>query len=286
VRSNAATLRLVLVPGAGVVTDVVLVAAGAGLIAGAAQVAIRLPFTPVPITGQTFAVLLVGASLGTVRGGSSALLYVLLGVTGVPVYAHAAHGFAVIGGASGGYLVSYPFASALVGWLSERRWDRRFSSAIRAMLTGNVVIYLFGLPWLAVVLHTGLEKTLELGLYPFVPGDTFKLYLAAAALPVAWRIAARDPLLPEAKRHGGRVGRGDLGRGDLDRCARRRAAVAVEAGAGDRRHRFGGGSLLRGGRHLVRLPRERRQRPDLDRGGGACRGVAHRHAGAPQPRHP
>ena len=109
-----------------------------------------------------------------------------------PVYAAGGEGWDVIVGASGGYLVGYPFAAALTGYLAERRWDRRFSSAIGAMLTGNVVIYLFGLPWLAVVLNTNLEKTLELGLYPFVPGDTFKLYLAAAALPAAWRLARRS----------------------------------------------------------------------------------------------
>jgi biotin transport system substrate-specific component len=85
----------------------------------------------------------------------------------------------------------------LTGRLAERRWDRRFSSAIGAMLSGNVLIYLFGLPWLAVVLGTGLERTLELGLYPFVPGDTFKLYLAAAALPVAWRVVGRRELESE-----------------------------------------------------------------------------------------
>ena len=110
---------------------------------------------------------------------------------GARVYAHAASGFSVITSASGGYLLSYPFASALTGWLAERRWDRRFSSAIGAMLTGNVVVYLIGLPWLAAVLHTNLESTLELGLYPFVPGDLFKLYLAAAALPAAWRLVQR-----------------------------------------------------------------------------------------------
>jgi biotin transport system substrate-specific component len=192
VRSEAATLRLAVLPGAGLVTDVVLIGLGAGLIAGSAQISIALPFTPVPITGQTFAVLLVGASLGTVRGGTSALLYVLLGIAGAPVYAHGAQGWAVITGASGGYLVSYPFAAALTGWLAERHWDRRFSSAVGAMLTGNVLIYLFGLPWLAVVLGTGLERTLELGLYPFVPGDTFKLYLAAALLPAAWRTVGRS----------------------------------------------------------------------------------------------
>jgi|SRR5579859_5888223 len=99
-RSQAATLRLAVLPGAGLSTDVVLIAAGAGLLAASAQLSIRLPFTPVPVTGQTFAVLLVGASLGTVRGGSSALLYVLLGIAGCPVYAHAASGFAVISGAA------------------------------------------------------------------------------------------------------------------------------------------------------------------------------------------
>jgi biotin transport system substrate-specific component len=190
-RSEAATLRLAALPETGIGTDLGLVCLGAALIAGSAQISIALPFTPVPITGQTFAVLLVGASLGTARGGAGALLYVLLGVAGAPVYAHGAQGWAVISGASGGYLVSYPFAAALTGRLAERHWDRRFSSAVGAMLTGSVVIYLFGLPWLAVVLHTGLEKTLELGLYPFVPGDTIKLYLAAALLPGAWRYLGR-----------------------------------------------------------------------------------------------
>jgi biotin transport system substrate-specific component len=185
------TLRSAVLPRSSLLADATIVAAGAGLIALAAQISIHLPFTPVPITGQTFAVLLVGASLGTVRGSSSALLYVLVGIAGAPVYSHGASGWATITGATGGYLVAFPLASALVGRLAERHWDRRFSSAIGAMLTGNVVVYLVGLPWLAVVLHTSLEKTLEYGLYPFVPGDTFKLYLAAAALPGAWRLVER-----------------------------------------------------------------------------------------------
>ncbi len=196
-QTSAATLRYAVLPRAGLLTDALLVAGGAGLIWATAQVAFKLPFTPVPITGQTFSVLLVGASLGTMRGGASALLYVLWGLVApqlgmhVQIYApHTGYGWATITSASGGYLISYPFVSALTGWLAERRWDRKFSSAVGAMLTGNVVIYLFGLPWLAVVLNTNLEKTLELGLYPFVPGDTFKLYLAAAALPGAWKLVA------------------------------------------------------------------------------------------------
>jgi biotin transport system substrate-specific component len=189
VRADAATLRFALLPWTGLFADALLVVAGAGVVAVAAQVSIPLPFTPVPITGQTFAVVLAGASLGAVRGTASLSLYLAVGLLGAPVYADGAHGWDVVSGATGGYLVGFILAAGLTGWLAERRWDRRFSSALAAMLTGNVVIYLVGLPWLAVVLDTGLEKTLELGLYPFVPGDMLKLYLAGALLPAAWQLA-------------------------------------------------------------------------------------------------
>ena len=180
-----------LAPRTGVLTDAALVLAGTGLVAGAAQISFSLPFTPVPITGQTFAVLLVGASLGTIRGFASLFLYLWLGVAGAPIYSDHAHGWSVVTSASGGYLVGFVLAAALTGFLAERRWDRTLSSSIGAMLTGSVVIYLVGLPWLAVVLDTNLERTLEYGLYPFVPGDLFKLYLAAALLPGAWRVVER-----------------------------------------------------------------------------------------------
>jgi len=185
---DATTLRWAAFPRAGLLTDAVLVALGAALISVAAQVSIPLPFTPVPITGQTFAVLLVGASLGTIRGGAAGSLYLVVGLTGVPVYADGQGGWDIVSGASGGYLIAFPIAAAMSGWLAERRWDRRFSSAVGAMLTGNALIYLIGLPWLAVVLDTSLERTLELGFYPFVIGDMIKLYLAAALLPTAWRL--------------------------------------------------------------------------------------------------
>ena len=188
---NAATLRLAAFPRPNVITDALLVLAGTGLVAGAAQISVKLPFTPVPITGQTFAVVLVGASLGAVRGTASLFLYLWLGVAGAPIYAHHDSGWNVLTSASGGYIVGFVLAAAITGVLAERGWDKRLSSSIGAMLAGNVVVYLVGLPWLAVVLHTNLEKTLEYGLYPFVPGDTFKLYLAAAALPGAWRLVAR-----------------------------------------------------------------------------------------------
>jgi biotin transport system substrate-specific component len=189
--SQSATLRLAVFPHANLITDTLLVLAGTALVAAAAQISVKLPFTPVPITGQTFAVLLVGASLGCVLGTASAMLYLWLGVAGAPIYAHHDSGWSVITSASGGYIVGFVLAAALTGFLAERRWDRRLSSSIGLMLTGNVVIYLVGLPWLAVVLNTNLEKTLEYGLYPFIPGDTFKLYLAAAALPGAWKLVGR-----------------------------------------------------------------------------------------------
>jgi biotin transport system substrate-specific component len=190
-RADAATLRLAVFPRVGILADALLVLGGTGLVAACAQISVNLGFTPVPVTGQTFAVVLVGASLGAVRGTASLMLYLWLGVAGAPIYAHHDHGWNVLTSASGGYIVGFVIASAVTGWLAEHRWDRRFSSSVSAMLTGNVIIYLVGLPWLAVVLNTNLEKTLEYGLYPFVPGDVFKLYLAGALLPAAWRVVER-----------------------------------------------------------------------------------------------
>jgi biotin transport system substrate-specific component len=190
-RAEATTLRLAVFPRVGILADALLVLGGTGLVAACAQISVNLGFTPVPVTGQTFAVVLVGASLGAVRGTASLLLYLWLGVAGAPIYAHHEHGWNVLTSASGGYIVGFVIASAVTGWLAEHQWDRRFSSSVSAMLTGNVIIYLVGLPWLAVVLNTNLEKTLEYGLYPFVPGDVFKLYLAGALLPAAWRVVER-----------------------------------------------------------------------------------------------
>jgi biotin transport system substrate-specific component len=190
-RPDAATLKLAVFPGSGLLTDALLVLAGTGFVALAAQVKIDLSFTPVPITGQTFAVVLVGASLGSLLGLASLGLYLFVGALGAPVYADGQHGWDVLTGPTGGYIVGFVVAACLTGFLAQQRWDRRFSSAVAAMLTGNVVIYLFGLPWLAAKIDTGLEETLEAGLYPFVVGDLLKLYLAGALLPLAWRFVAR-----------------------------------------------------------------------------------------------
>jgi biotin transport system substrate-specific component len=190
-RPEAATLRLAVFPRSGLLTDVMLVLGGTGFVALAAQVSFNLPFTPVPITGQTFAVVLVGASLGALLGLASLGLYLFVGALGAPIYADGHHGWDVLTGPTGGYIAGFVLAALLTGWLAQRRWDRRFSSAVAAMLTGNVAVYAIGLPWLAADQGLGFEDTLEAGLYPFVVGDLLKLYLAGALLPGAWRLVQR-----------------------------------------------------------------------------------------------
>jgi len=190
---NAATLRFAVVPRSGLLTDAALVVLGTLLVAGAAQVSFHIPGTPVPITGQTFGVVLVGSALGSVRGAASLLLYFLSGLV-LPFYAHGAKGWDEIVGATGGYILGFILAAIVTGYLAERRWDRRLSSSLGAMLTGNVLIYAVGLPWLAT--HAGgptlsLDKTLQYGLYPFILGDLVKLYLAGASLPLAWKGISR-----------------------------------------------------------------------------------------------
>jgi biotin transport system substrate-specific component len=190
-RPDAATLRFALFPRSGLLTDVMLALGGTGFVALAAQVSFDIPGTPVPITGQTFAVVLVGASLGALLGLASLGLYLFVGALGAPIYADGGHGWDVITGPTGGYIVGFVLAAVLTGWLAQRRWDRRFASAVAAMLTGNVLIYAVGLPWLAADQGMDFEDTLEAGLYPFVVGDLLKLYLAGALLPGAWRLVER-----------------------------------------------------------------------------------------------
>jgi biotin transport system substrate-specific component len=172
-----------------------LVVGGALLTAAAAQVSIPLGFTPVPITGQTFAVLLVGGSLGWKRGAASQFLYVALGAVGLPFYAPNAEGarggWQLATGSTAGYLVGFVVAAAVVGWLAERGQDRRLDTSVPAMLAGSAVIYLFGLVWLAHSLGVDSSTAIEYGLTPFLIGDAIKLALAGALLPAAWRLTER-----------------------------------------------------------------------------------------------
>ena len=167
-----------------IVTDVVLIAAGAALTAVAAQIAV--PLWPVPITGQTLAVLIVGSSLGALRGVLSMVLYAVLGIIGLPVFSDQTHGISIVLGPTGGYIVGFIFAAALTGWLAQRNWDHRILGAIASFAAGSVVTFAIGLPWLAVVLHLTLQQTLEAGLYPFIIGGIIKALLAAGFIRLAW----------------------------------------------------------------------------------------------------
>jgi biotin transport system substrate-specific component len=166
--------------------DMFLVLAGSLLIALSARLAIRLPFSPVPITGQTMAVLLAGALLGSRRGALSVLAYLGEGMAGLPVFAGGAGGIAHLVGPTGGYLAGFVLAAFVVGRLAERGWDRHPVTTALAMLLGSAAIYASGLPWLAA--FVGGERALVLGLYPFLAGDLLKLALAAALLPVGWKV--------------------------------------------------------------------------------------------------
>jgi len=170
----------------GLLYDAMLVMVASAFIALLAQVAIPLPFSPVPITGQTFAVLLVGALLGGVRGSLAISLYLMEGTIGLPVFAGGGAGLARLAGPTGGYLIGFIAAAFVVGLLAKRGWDRRIWSTALAMLVGNVLIYAVGLPRLAQ--FVGSERALSLGLYPFVIGDLLKLAVAAAALPAGWKL--------------------------------------------------------------------------------------------------
>jgi biotin transport system substrate-specific component len=174
--------------------DAALVVAGSLLIALLAQVSIRLPFTPVPITGQTLGVLLVGAAYGWSRALLTLLLYLAEIAAGLPFAAEGRSGLEILtlATASGGYLWGFLLAAVFTGWLANRGWDRNLRSSLGVMLLGNIVIYLVGIPWLAASIDVPVTEALELGLYPFVVGDTLKLLVAAGLLPAAWRLLRRE----------------------------------------------------------------------------------------------
>jgi biotin transport system substrate-specific component len=183
----ARPIALVVLPGS-LLWKLVLVLAGSALIALAAQVRIPLPFSPVPVTGQTFAVLLIAAALGRL-GLASVIAYLIEGAIGLPVFAGGTFGVATIVGPTGGYLIGFALAAALVGSAAERGWDRHLATALAAMFLGELAIYACGLAWLA---RFPLPVSLvDAGLIPFIPGDLVKMVLAALALPGAWRLVSR-----------------------------------------------------------------------------------------------
>jgi biotin transport system substrate-specific component len=173
-------------PGARV-RDALLVVAGALLTAACAQISIHVPGSPVPVTGQTFAVVLAGASLGSTRGGLSQLLYLLLGLA-LPVYASGEHGTGVLFGASGGYIVGFVLAGFVIGAIAERGGDRRVLSACAAFAFGQLIIFGIGVPWLKVSASLSWSSAIHEGFTIFILGGVIKAVLAGLLTPTAWRI--------------------------------------------------------------------------------------------------
>ena len=167
--------------------DAVLVVSGALLVAVLAQIEIPLPFTPVPITGQTFGVLLVGAALGSKRGAASLVFSLAMGVIGLPFFAGGAHGLSTLTGATGGYLIGFVLAAYGIGLLAERGWERTVRTSLIPFFVGTILIYICGVCWLSIVLGS-FSKAIAAGLIPFLIGDAIKLIAASLVLPGAWKL--------------------------------------------------------------------------------------------------
>lgn len=169
--------------------DLTLVVGAAVFVGVLAQAAVRLPFTPVPMTGQTLGVLLAGTALGWRRGMAALALYAAAGVAGVPWFA--GHASGLVGGLFG-YVIGFVLAAGACGWLAERGGGRGVWGSLGTMVAGEVVMYALGVTWLGLWYHFGVAQAVERGLVPFLAGDAVKMLLAAAALPTAWRAVGRS----------------------------------------------------------------------------------------------
>jgi biotin transport system substrate-specific component len=169
--------------------DISLVIGGSLAIAAAAQLKVVLPFTPVPVSAQTFVVLLIGALFGAKRGAVTVMTYLSLGIMGLPVFSAAPPGPAALFAPTAGYLAGFVPAAWLMGTLSERGWDRRPWTAALAMAVSSCVIFACGVLWLGR--FVGWDKVLQTGFFPFIPGDLLKIALATAILPTGWKFLGR-----------------------------------------------------------------------------------------------
>jgi biotin transport system substrate-specific component len=172
-----------------VATDLLLIAGASMLIAIAAQVNVMIPFTPVPLTLQPLAVLLIGVTLGATRGSAAAALYLLEGISGMPVFTNGGAGLIWLAGPTGGYLLSYPLAAGVAGYISERGWGSNILRATAGMLAALAIIFAGGWSWLAV--QVGAQQAWMLGVAPFIIADMVKVAIGAAVLPTAQKYITR-----------------------------------------------------------------------------------------------
>ena len=191
---SATSLRSSLIPRSTALSHAVLVVSGVLGLAALAQIAIPVPGSPVPVTGQTLGVLILGTAYGSTLGFTTFALYILAGIAGAPVFADGGHGLDRIVGATGGYLIGMLVATFVLGQLARFRLDQKFLTALPSMLIGTVITFSFGLVWLYQYAPKGQEPwswTIEKGLAPFIVGEVLKIAIAGTALPAIWRVVNR-----------------------------------------------------------------------------------------------
>ncbi len=182
------SLRAALFPKSTLITNSVLAAGGVAFLSLMAQIALPIPGSPVPVTGQTLGALLIGASYGRALGASTFAFYIALGVAGAPVFSQQGHGIAKLVGPTGGYLIGMFLATVALSFLASKKWDKKISTAIVAMLIGQLLIFIPGLIWLQQSTGKDWAWTINAGLTPFIIGEIIKLAIAASTLPMLWRV--------------------------------------------------------------------------------------------------
>jgi biotin transport system substrate-specific component len=193
---HSGSLRATVFPRSTALTKALFVVGGIGFISLLAQIAIPVPGSPVPVTGQTLAVLLIGTTYGARLGFITFATYLLAGIAGAPIFAPSAtaanHGLDRLVGATGGYLVGMLIASLLLGYLADRKADQKFRTSFPALLLGDLVIFTFGLTWLHASLDLTWAATFKAGLTPFILGEALKIAITATSLPLVWRKISRS----------------------------------------------------------------------------------------------
>ena len=189
--SSTATLRGALVTRSTTATKVALVIGGIAFLALMAQIAVPVPGSPVPVTGQTLGALLLGSAYGASLGFTTFASYLIIGFLGAPVFASGAHGLTRITGATGGYLVGMLLASLITGYLAGRKWDQKITTVVPTMILGDFVIFSAGLFWLRHSIHATWATTFKLGFTPFILGEVIKIAIASTAMPTLWRFVPK-----------------------------------------------------------------------------------------------
>jgi biotin transport system substrate-specific component len=193
---HSGSLRAAVFPRSTALTEGLFIVGGIGFISLLAQISVPVPGSPVPVTGQTLAVLLIGTTYGARLGFLTFASYLLAGIAGAPIFAPSAtsanHGIARLTGATGGYLVGMLVASLLLGYLADRKADQKFRTSFPALLLGDLVIFTFGLAWLHASLDMTWSATIKAGLTPFILGEALKIAITATSLPLVWRKISRS----------------------------------------------------------------------------------------------